>query len=61
MGERAEKIFEEIIAESFPNLVKTVNNTSKKFSKPQAYTQKLKLYQGTSQANCLKPVIKREY
>ena len=36
--ERAEKIFEEIIAESFPNLMKTVNSRSKKLSHPQAHT-----------------------
>lgn len=67
--ERAEKIFEEIIAESFTNLMKTVNNRSKKLSQPQAHTytkkrrkkKKKNCTKVQHKSNFLKSVIKRNY
>lgn len=67
MGEKEEKVFEEIIAESFPNLMKTINSKFKKLwvreggTKGEKQKKLRKLYQGTSQSNCLKPLIKRKF
>ena len=53
----AEKIYEEIMAENFPNLAKKskrnpTNLQIKKFSKPQIRNTHIIPCQGTAQSNC---------